>query len=1368
MAGPDATGHSAALAPNEERYLLDSLAPEVHGNPWVTRIRGKLDVARLKEAIRATCQRHEIRRARYELAESESADQLFRRIIEPQASFGFLEVSMPGATDEQVRRAVRDWRYQRNDRTPRTMTRFLLIHLGPHEMAFSYTFYHATSDGFSQLSFLAEMWERYSGRTEFPPAGLYTEAWDWDWRNSDRYQAAEAYWTEKLSGLGPLGAMPPDLVGQQTPGDVRPVSRPLSPDLVARASEAAKRLGVTEFTFYYAVSLVLLTRLTGAPRVVVEFQSAGRRSVPGSEGVQGCFSNALPLAPEVDEAETVGVLAEKIRGDIREAIAHELMPYHHIVRRTGVSARFGINWFPQHETPRVEGLEISRPDMSIGSYAFEMSLRFVRDDAGGMRLAIFYDAQHISQPRVADAARQFEALLDAFAADVEAPIASVRSDRLAPRGVLPDPDESLPPPRSVPVFAAFLERAAATPEATALAFRDETWSYGELERRSRGLAQRLRAAGVQLGDRVAILADRRPELVCAVLAAARAGAAFAVLDVAHPEARLAELARLCAPGALIDATGPTGSPLAGTLSVAVGGLQTLSVTDPASPDSVSLVSGEELDRPVGGEAAYLLFTSGSTGRPKAVVSGHAPLVSFLAWQADTFGLSSSDRFTLLSGLGHDPMLRDVFAPLSLGAVLLIPEPGALAEPRELARWVRHSRPTVAHMTPPLGRVLLAAAEREGGAPALRRVFWGGDRLPTALVSEMARVAPAALQINFYGATETPQAAAFHVCGDNADPRGWEPLGRGAAGCQLLVLDRLGRLAGPGELGEIAVRSSRPSLGYVAAGRIKPIGEAAAGGTRLYRTGDRGFYLPDGSVQFVGRADDQVKVRGRRVELGEVNAALLACAGVRAAAVIARPQGTDLSLYAFVSPKRGVTLDGEGLRRELAQRLPAYMAPVSVRVLDALPLSPNGKVDRDALAALPPPAAPARPAGPSPATATEIALAEAWRALAPAAAVTRETTFAELGVDSLSYVQGYLATERAIGAVPTGWHLRTIAQLAAAARPRPRFWTAIDASMVVRAVSIFLIVSGHFQLLRYGGGATSGLMVVAGFLMTRFQFTEVFRLQSAQPVLRGLLRLLLPTMLFSVLLFAAKAALGRDPNLSVLLLYGNFIDYHSFEGPRWGGHERYLWYIYCFVQMYVIVYLLALLYEHNRGRLGIGVREFVASIFVLGCLLRFVAPAFFIPGFYSGEASLLVLSHMPTTHLSTLMLGGMIALAVSPRERGGVMALLVGYGVLTAQVYGLNAALMIVGGGLLMLLAPRLLAPRPLTIVLLTLSASSLFIYFTHFATRSVLRAAGAPDWPLLNVLAALAAGVLAWAVWVRLGALVARRFHSAPVEAPAI
>lgn len=1345
----------AALAPNEERYILDSLAPEVHGNPWLTRIRGQLDVPRLKEAIRATCQRHELRRARYEAG----PDGIFKRIIESEASFGFVELDMPGATEAEIRKTVLEWRFIRIDRTPRTITRFIVIHLAPGEIAFSYTFYHATSDGFSQNAFLSEMWDRYAGRIEFSEAGRYSDLWNWDWEDSEPYRTAEAYWTKKLGDLGPLGAVAPDTIVPPQISDVTPVSRPLPADLVARAAEAAKTLGVTEFIFYYAVSLVLLTRLTGAPRVCVEFQSAGRRSVPGSDGVQGCFSNALPLAPQVDEAESIAELADRIRTDVREAIAHELMPYHHIVRRTGVSARFGINWFPLQETPQVPGLEISRPDMSLGAYAFDLSLRFARDDKGGMALAIFYDAHRIGLDRVVDAARQFEALLSAFAEDVEQPIASVRSDRLAPPGLLPDPQAPPPTPAGEPIYAAFLRRAAETPDAPALVFDEDAWTYGELERRTRALARRLRGAGVRPGDRVAILAERRPELVCAILAVARAGGVFALLDSAYPEARLAQLLEVCAPHAVVE-MGRSLGPLAARLAEARN-LPILSAADSAGD-----IAPDGLDQAAADDPAYILFTSGSTGRPKGVASAHAPLTAFLAWQAATFDLSAADRFALLGGLGHDPMLRDVLAPLSLGATLEIPDAAILTEPRSLARWVRAAGVTIAHLTPPLGQVLLAGSERPGELPALRRLFWGGARLSPALVAEAARAAPGALQVNFYGATETPQAAAFHICED-LDPHRSAPVGKGAAGCQLLILDHLGRAAGVGEAGEIAVRSGLPSLGYVEGGAIWPLGESAPDGAQVYRTGDRGFYLPDGSVHFLGRTDDQVKVRGYRVELGDIAAALNAAPGV--AEAIALTDGADEpGIVAVVRPRRGAALDGPELLRGLAMQLPSYMAPQSVRVLDAFPLLPNGKVDRQALQAL---ASTSVAAAPGPkdlaaANPAERALIEGWSDVLAHPAISRNTSFTELGGDSLSYIQVYLATERVIGVVPPGWQAMPISELAGLKREASRFWTFVDTPMLVRAISIVLVVIGHMHVMRYGGGATAGLMVVSGFLFGGFLLSEAFRTRTARPILGGLLRLLAPVMLFTATLFAAKTLMGKSPEPSALLLYANFQDYSKLSSPKWGGHEFYLWFICCMAQMMAILY--AATWAALRWLPAVSRAGFAIGMFALGCLGRFVAPAFFIPGFFAhGADKLTTLSFLPTTHLPTLMLGTLIAFAETGRQRLAALALTLAYAAASTHFYGWSSARVILGGALLILAARRLPAPRPLTGVVLALSGASLFIYLTHFQFLSALRVLGVPEWPALQVAVALIGGVGVWAVWARVSPGIHRLFNRAqPAEAP--
>lgn len=656
--------------------------------------------------------------------------------------------------------------------------------------------------------------------------------------------------------------------------------------------------------------------------------------------------------------------------------------------------------------------------------------------------------------------------------------------------------------------------------------------------------------------------------------------------------------------------------------------------------------------------------------------------------------------------------------------------------------------------------MLAGVERDGGLPALRRMFWGGDRLSSALVAEAAKAAPAASQVNFYGATETPQAAGFHICEPDADPRGWAPVGRGTVGCQLLVLDRLGRPAGLGEVGEIAVRSSRPSLGYAEPGRIVPIGEPAGEGARLYRTGDRGFHLPDGSVCFIGRTDDQVKVRGHRVELGEVTAALLACPGVRAAAVLADAQTGETVLRAFVAPKRGATLDGDALRRELAGRLPPYMTPATVRVLDALPLSPNGKVDRDALAALPPETAAVRAAGPAPAVGKEAALAAAWSGILPNAAVTRGTTFAELGADSLSYVQGYLATEKVVGVVPTNWQKMTLADLAAGAASVRRGWGFVETPILVRAIGIVMVVATHFSALDYGGGATGALMVVSGFMLGLMPLREAFEKQNASPILRTIANFMIPVALLSICLWIYRLP-GQWPEPHILLFNADLQLYGDVK-PR----DMYLWYIHCLLHVMLIFYTALLVLQVFRI-FDLGMARFLWFLFAVGCFGRFVLPLAIDPHFYDPNAthpSLVYFS--PTSHIGTMAIGGLIALATTVRGKVLLLPFILAYAGLSAAILGLGQGAYLTVASLMLLAIPRIVLPRFVAPLVLSVAGASLWIYMTNIPARDAIRKL-IPGLPAeLSIVITIAFGVLLWAVWSRANAWVARATRRSPTQVP--
>ncbi|MEZ4725524.1 MAG: non-ribosomal peptide synthetase [Caldilineaceae bacterium] len=344
------------------------------------------------------------------------------------------------------------------------------------------------------------------------------------------------------------------------------------------------------------------------------------------------------------------------------------------------------------------------------------------------------------------------------------------------------------------------------------------------------------------------------------------------------------------------------------------------------------------------DLAYIAFTSGSTGQPKGIVGTQAPVAHFIAWHRRTFGLTEKDRFSLLSGLAHDPLLRDIFTPLTLGATLYVPDALTMASGR-LARWLGEHQITACHLTPPMGQLL---AQDDTRLDKLRYLFFGGDKLPAALVKTMNALAPHAQVVNFYGATETPQAMSYFIADEQASHRDSLPIGRGIDAVQLLVLNQAGELAGISEVGEIVIRTPYLTQGYLGAAGSERFSDIF--GVPSYKTGDLGRYLPTGDVEILGRADAQIKIRGFRIEPSEIEAALMTSAAIRQAVVRVHPTATGEPLVAYLVPTAAEEPTSQ-VRTQVRALLPDYMAPSAFVWLPALPLTPNGKVD---FAALPEP------------------------------------------------------------------------------------------------------------------------------------------------------------------------------------------------------------------------------------------------------------------------------------------------------------------------------------------------------------------------------------------------------------------------------
>lgn len=538
------------------------------------------------------------------------------------------------------------------------------------------------------------------------------------------------------------------------------------------------------------------------------------------------------------------------------------------------------------------------------------------------------------------------------------------------------------------------------------------------------------------------------------------------------------------------------------------------------------------------ETAYLLFTSGSTGLPKGIRTGHAPLIHFVAWYESAFRPGRGTRFSMLAGLSHDPLLRDIFVPLSTGGQLHIPPQTDLLNPDRLFFWMENSAIGFAHMTPQLIDILHARRDRTRTLSSLAFAFCGGDVLRAETARQLRTIAPNACLVNFYGTSETPQAMAYQVIG--ADMQAPYPLGQPIADVDIDILDERQTVLPPGAQGEIAVSTEFLSDGYLpgtaSAGARQPyLYRPAAEGKparRTYLTGDLGYKDEQGRVYFSGRRDDQVKIRGYRVDCAGVAAAIERHRLADKAIVLPEtaPSG-DAALLAFVVG------DAEHVKRALPKLLPAHMLPAVIVAVPAIPLLPNGKTDRAALLAV-------RRASLEKVQALAMPPADPlYQALAECldlAGFDPEQSFVDAGGDSLSFIRTGLVIEDHIGYLPDGWEVMPFSALSrlkqdkrSSANTHAYLRTRqIEPAILLRAVAIVLVVLMHAKVGFYMV-ATSTLFVVAGMSFARFLLPELLGGGSLGPTGKFVLKFGVPAGLWQ----AASGILQNQFWLPDVLMLG---------------------------------------------------------------------------------------------------------------------------------------------------------------------------------------------------------------------------------------
>ena len=1016
--------------------------------PTATRLRGELRADLLEQALSLVVARHESLRTTFEDRDGVPY-QIFHRDLAP----GWERLDLAGRDEEARERLVAE-HVEREATTPFDLARGPLLRakllvLGPAEHVFLFTMHRIVSDGESQRLLVRELEMLYASLLAGEPSPFpelvvhYADHSEWERALLGETTIREqlAYWKGRLAGAPCALDLPTDRPRPKTQRQqgARVHGRLSAASTLALESIARSR-GATLYMLLLASFGALLGRLSGQDDVVVATPVV-TRSNADSETLIALLVNTLPMRVELTGSPPFRTLLERVREGVLAAFANQDVPFETMVVEINPTHESGRNPIaqvalnllnPPDMRVAVPGLaaEPIRGTSTGSKLDFTLYVEEV-DEKDGLALELVYDRDLFDASRMARFLRRFEILLEAVAADANVRLHEVGIQLLDELPLLPDPLAPLPAAAQVPITVSFDRHAAEAPDRPCVEDDRRRWSYGDLQDRSRRLAQWLGRCGIGPGDVVAIHAERNALTVVALLAVMRSGAAFMLLDADYPEGRILGQLRAAKPAAWISTIetfvlAPAVEAAAATMRHRIDLEAHGDTLPPSDPWPLEVA-------PAADDRAYVVFTSGTTGRPKGIVGSHRPLAHFVKWQADTFALGRDDRFSVLSGLGHDPFLRDVLTPLSLGASIHVPPAELRLEPARLAQWMTEHAITVTHLTPSLGEVLTMAP---GAAlPALRWAFFGGETLRGALVTTLRAVATGAGFVNFYGATETPQAIAYFVV-----PPAFEgpiPVGRGIDGVQLLVLNDAGKHAAIDEEGEIVVRTPYLSLGYL---------EGEGGGfghnpltsdpsDRVYRTGDRGRYLADGSVQALGRRDDQVKIRGFRVELSEVETALLAAhPAIKQAVVVVHGTVDARRLDAYLVARFDHAELLESVRTSLRTSLPTYMIPSAFVVLDELPLTPNGKVDRSALP-MPDPMGRAVDHV-APRDRIETQLGEIWRELLGAERVGVHDDFFALGGHSLLATRCIARIQQQLGqTVPVRaiFEAPTIAGLAAVLR-----------------------------------------------------------------------------------------------------------------------------------------------------------------------------------------------------------------------------------------------------------------------------------------------------------------------------------------------
>ncbi|MCE1119068.1 non-ribosomal peptide synthetase, partial [Pseudomonas sp. NMI795_08] len=1011
----------------QRQWFLWQLEPHssAYHIPAALRLRGTLDVAALAQSLQWLVGRHESLRTRF----VESADGVCQVVDAPPQRFELpvqaLAADAPAEQDQAVRAFVEAQTQALFDLQAGPLLRVSLLRLAADDHVLVMTQHHIVSDGWSMQVLVAELVHAYSahaaGQQPSLPAASIQYAdyalWQQAWMEAGEGERQLAYWTARLGGEQPVLELPLDRPrGQAASHRGERLAVELPEALQHALRGLAQSQGLTPFMLLLASFQLLLHRYSGQRTIRVGVPVANRQH-PDTKGLIGFFVNTQVLDVSIDEQASFRDLLQQVRQAVLGGQAHQALPFEQLVEALAPERSAGVNPLFQvmhnHQggeassALQLPGLAIEGLDVRTVTAQFDLTLDTA--EAGQAISAAFtYATDLFERTTVERMARHWLQLLTAMVGAPDSRLASLPMLEAQERAVILG--DWNPQPAQYPVEQCIHQRIQAQarlhPQAIAVSLDGRQLSYAQLEARANRLAHQLVELGAGPEARVGLVAERSLEMVVAIVAILKAGAAYVPMDPNAPSQRLEYMMGDSGIGLMLAqphlaARLPVA---AGVQTLALEALDDAAVSDPGAPAVACLP----------GQLAYVIYTSGSTGQPKGVLLPHDNVMRLFAATERWFGFAADDVWTLFHSYAFDFSVWEIFGALMHGGRLVIVPHETSRSTEDFHALLQRERVTVLNQTPSAFKQLMQVATGRPAADlaALRHVIFGGEALEVqALRPWFTHFADAGPRlVNMYGITETTVHVTYRpLSAADLDGAASSPIGEPIDDLSWYLLDGQLEPVAPGCIGELYIGGAGLARGYhqrcdLTAQRFVP--DLFGAGGRLYRTGDLARYRADGVIEYVGRIDQQVKIRGFRIELGEIEGQLLQLPEVREAAVLARDAGTGQQLVAYVVTQRfdadpaAQQQLADSLREQLKAHLPDYMLPAHILCLASLPLTLNGKLDR---AALPAPAL-RQQHYQAPRTALQQQVAQAWQEVLGVERVGLQDDFFSLGGHSLLATQ----------------------------------------------------------------------------------------------------------------------------------------------------------------------------------------------------------------------------------------------------------------------------------------------------------------------------------------------------------------------------